>query len=114
YRRSEMAQRTQPDAAAGAAIHDRTISVADESPIRAALVDHLPGANGRLATAASCLYTVAPDGDFVIDRMPGYPHVLIASPCSGHGFKFAPVIGEILADLVTKSAQRREIDRVSL
>ena len=93
---------------------DRTISVADEGLIRAALVDHLPGANGRLAAAASCLYTVAPDGDFVIDRLSGHPHVLIASPCSGHGFKFAPVIGEILADLVTKGAQRYEIGRFSL
>ena len=93
---------------------DRTISVADEGLIRAALVDHLPGANGRLAAAASCLYTVAPDGDFVIDRLPGHPHVLIASPCSGHGFKFAPVVGEILADLVTKSAQSYEIGRFSL
>jgi len=93
---------------------DRTISIADESLIRAALVDHLPGANGRLAAAATCLYTVAPDGDFVIDRLSGHPHVLIASPCSGHGFKFAPVIGEILADLVTKGAQRYEIGRFAL
>ena len=53
-------------------------------------------------------------GDFVIDSLPGHPHVVIASPCSGHGFKFAPVIGEIVADLVTKSAQRHEIGRFSL
>jgi sarcosine oxidase len=93
---------------------NRTISIADESVIRAALFDHLPGANGRLARAATCLYTVAPDGDFVIDHLPGLPHVLIASPCSGHGFKFAPVIGEILADLVAKGSQRHEIGRFSL
>ena len=93
---------------------NRMISIADESVIRAALSDHLPGANGRLARAATCLYTVAPDGDFVIDHLPGLPHVLIASPCSGHGFKFAPVIGEILADLVAKGAQRHEIGRFSL
>jgi sarcosine oxidase len=93
---------------------DRTISIGDESLIRAALIDHLPGANGHRAAATSCLYTVAPDGDFVVDSMPGHPHVLIASPCSGHGFKFAPVIGEILADLLTKSAQRHDIDRFSL
>jgi len=93
---------------------DRTISIADEGLIRAALVDHLPGANGHRTAAASCLYTVAPDGDFVVDTLPGHPHVLIASPCSGHGFKFAPVVGEILADLATKSAQRHEISRFSL
>lgn len=94
--------------------YDRRISTADENLVRAALVDHLPGANGRLARVATCLYTVAPDGDFVIDSLPGHPHVLIASPCSGHGFKFAPVIGEILADLVAKGAQRHEIGRFSL
>src|SRR5262245_49254312 len=93
---------------------NRTISIADESLVRAALVHHLPGANGRLARAATCLYTVAPDGDFIIDHLPGLPHVLIASPCSGHGFKFAPVIGEVLADLVTKREQRHEIGRFSL
>jgi sarcosine oxidase len=93
---------------------DRTISIADENVIRAALVDHLPSANARLSAAASCLYTVAPDGDFVIDSLPGHSHVVIASPCSGHGFKFAPVIGEILADLVTKCAQRHEIGRFSM
>jgi len=93
---------------------DRTVSITDENVIRAALLDHLPGANVRLARAASCLYTVAPDGDFVIDSLPGHPHVVIASPCSGHGFKFAPVIGEILADLVTKCPQRHEIGRFAL
>ena len=93
---------------------DRTISITDESLIRAALIDHLPAANGRRLMAATCLYTVAPDGNFVIDSLPGYPHVVIASPCSGHGFKFAPVIGEILADLVTACAPRHEIGRFSL
>ena len=93
---------------------DRTISITDESLIRAALIDHLPAANGRRLMAATCLYTVAPDGNFVIDSLPGYPHVVIASPCSGHGFKFAPVIGEILADLATACAPRHEIGRFSL
>jgi len=93
---------------------DRTISSIDESLIRPALVDHLPAANGRQLTAATCLYTVTPDGDFIIDSLPGYPHVVIASPCSGHGFKFAPVIGEILSDLVTKCHPHHEIGRFSL
>ena len=42
---------------------------------------------------------MTPDHDFIIDRLPGAPNIIVASPCSGHGFKFAPVIGEILADL---------------
>lgn len=94
--------------------YDRTVSAADERLIRAALCEHLPAANGRQLAAATCLYTVAPDGDFVIDSLPGYPHVVVASPCSGHGFKFAPVVGEILADLATRGVTHHEIGRFSL
>jgi sarcosine oxidase len=79
--------------------YERRISAADEDMIRAAVAAHIPGANGRLLTAKTCLYTVTPDGDFIIDRMRDAPNVIVASPCSGHGFKFAPVIGEILANL---------------
>jgi sarcosine oxidase len=94
--------------------HDRAVSGADEALIRAALADHLPAANGRLRDGETCLYTVTPDGDFVIDRLPGYPQLIVASPCSGHGFKFAPVIGEILADLAINGATRHNIARFSL
>jgi sarcosine oxidase len=50
--------------------------------------------------AASCLYTDTPDLRFVIDFLPGMPQVLVSSPCSGHGFKFASAIGELQAQLV--------------
>jgi len=93
---------------------DRTVSIADESLIRSALADHLPDASGRRVKAATCLYTVTPDGDFILDSLPGYPHIVVASPCSGHGFKLAPVIGEILADLVTRCEPKHEIGRFSL
>jgi sarcosine oxidase len=60
----------------------------------------LPGAGGPARTAAVCLYTNTPDFHFLIDTHPNHPHVLIASPCSGHGFKFAGVLGEVLSDLL--------------
>ncbi|HYY38119.1 MAG TPA: N-methyl-L-tryptophan oxidase [Xanthobacteraceae bacterium] len=94
--------------------YDRTVSAEDEALIRAALADHLPAANGRLIAAKTCLYTMAPDGHFVIDRLPGAPNIIVASPCSGHGFKFAPVIGEILADLAIRGATAHDIARFSL
>jgi sarcosine oxidase len=94
--------------------YDRALAPADEALIRAALADHVPAANGRLIDAQTCLYTVAPDGDFVIDRLPGFPQVIVASPCSGHGFKFAPAIGEILADLATTGTTGHDISRFSL
>ena len=94
--------------------YDRTVSAADENLIRAALAEHLPDANGPLAAAKTCLYTMTPDGDFVLDRVPGAPQIVVASPCSGHGFKFAPVIGEILADLAAKGETRHDISRFRL
>lgn len=62
----------------------------------------LPEADGSFRSAATCLYTNLPDEHFWIDRHPRHDNVLIASPCSGHGFKFASVIGEVLADLATR------------
>lgn len=61
----------------------------------------LPDAAGTLRASAVCLYTNTPDEHFWIDHHPAHPNVIIASPCSGHGFKFASAIGEILADLAT-------------
>jgi sarcosine oxidase len=110
----KVAKHHHHDEAVDPDAYDRTVSTADENLIRSVLADHLPDANGRRVKAATCLYTVTPDGDFIIDSLPGYPHVVVASPCSGHGFKFAPVIGEILADLVTRSEPKHEIDRFSL
>jgi sarcosine oxidase len=46
------------------------------------------------------MYTNTPDEHFILDFHPGHPQVLIASPCSGHGFKFSPVIGEIASALL--------------
>jgi sarcosine oxidase len=94
--------------------YDRSVSAADEAMIRAAVAEHIPTANGKLVTARTCLYTVTPDGDFIIDRMPRAPDIIVASPCSGHGFKFAPVIGEILADLALAGATRHDISRFRL
>jgi sarcosine oxidase len=54
---------------------------------------------------------VTPDRDFILDRLPYAPNILVASPCSGHGFKFAPVVGEILADMATSSATQHDISR---
>ena len=71
-------------------------------------------ADGPLIAAKTCLYTMTPDGDFIVDRLPDYPQIVVASPCSGHGFKFAPLIGEILADLATTGATAHDISRFRL
>jgi sarcosine oxidase len=66
----------------------------------------LPAADGALRSAAVCTYTNTPDEHFWIDRHPDHASVLIASPCSGHGFKFSSVIGEALADLLMEGRPR--------
>jgi sarcosine oxidase len=94
--------------------YNRAVSAADEAAIRMVLKAHVPDADGRLIAAKTCLYTMTPDGDFILDRLPDYPQITIASPCSGHGFKFAPVIGEILADLAVAGRTAHDISRFSL
>lgn len=73
----------------------------DEAAMRRLVERYLPAAAGKLREARVCLYTNTPDHHFLIDVHPDHPQVVLASPCSGHGFKFASVIGEILADLAT-------------
>ena len=60
---------------------------------------HLPAADGPRTDASVCLYTLSPDRHFVIDRHPEFANVVIAGGFSGHGFKFAPIVGELVADL---------------
>jgi sarcosine oxidase len=59
----------------------------------------MPAADGPLLSMRICLYTNSPDGHFIVDRHPVHERVTIACGFSGHGFKFAPVIGQALADL---------------
>lgn len=69
--------------------------------IRGATDGFLPCAAGAVTAGSTCLYTMSPDGHFVVDRLPGCRSVFVACGFSGHGFKFMPVIGEALADLAT-------------
>jgi sarcosine oxidase len=62
----------------------------------------VPAGRGPVIESAVCMYTNTPDEDFVLDRHPDDSRVLVASPCSGHGFKFSAAIGEILVDLATE------------
>jgi monomeric sarcosine oxidase len=61
----------------------------------------LPGVTSRVMKSAVCLYAMTPDTDFIVDRHPLLPQVAIGAGFSGHGFKFAPAIGELLGELIT-------------
>jgi sarcosine oxidase len=71
----------------------------DTFALRRGLRAFFPDADGPVLSLRACMFTNTPDEHFIIDSLPGVPEVIVASPCSGHGFKFASVIGEILADL---------------
>ncbi len=80
---------------------NREARLEEVEAMRAIVRRFLPYADGPLRSAVVCMYTNTPDSHFFLDRHPAHPRVLIASPCSGHGFKFSSVIGEVIADLVT-------------
>jgi len=85
---------------------DREPNATDEERVRSWLRRRMPLANGERRRAQVCLYTNSPDGHFIIDRD---GPVTYASACSGHGFKFASAVGEILADLTIAGRSSRDI-----
>ena len=93
---------------------DRGLRDEDEEAIRGLVRRFFPAGDGELREAAVCLYTNTPDEHFVIDALPEDERVIVASPCSGHGFKFAPAIGEVLADLATGRRPRFDLAPFSL
>lgn len=88
---------------------DRDVSAEEVDDIRGLVRRFVPRADGALRRSAVCLYTNTPDEHFWIDRHPAHANVLIVSPCSGHGFKFSGVIGEIVADWVTEGGSRFDL-----
>jgi sarcosine oxidase len=71
----------------------------EKAALRAILQRYVPAAAGEVHRTSLCVYTRSPDEHFVIGPHPEAPQIVLASPCSGHGFKFASIIGEILAEL---------------
>ena len=93
---------------------NREADLADEAPLREATARYFPAANGPTMALRTCIFTNTPDEHFILDTLPGYPQIVIASPCSGHGFKFASVIGEILADLAHRGETEHDISLLRL
>lgn len=79
---------------------DRTVHAGDLAPLTRFLAEFLPAGRGEFVHAAVCLYTSTPSTDFVIDHVQGDRRVWVAGGFSGHGFKFAPAVGELLAEAV--------------
>jgi len=94
---------------------ERTVSHDEVEEMYEQHVRHrLPALSGRCVKAVVCLYTVTPDSRFLIDRLPSSPNVVVASPCSGHGFKHSAAIGESLAQLATRGESTIDLSRFAL
>ena len=94
---------------------DRAVDISrDIEPIARALEEWMPGAAGTFLEAKPCMYTLTPDEHFVVDRHPDHAKLIVCGGFSGHGFKFAPVMGEIAADLALDGGTRHSISFLSL
>ena len=93
----------------------REPDAADEKLLRDFGVRYFPEGSGATMALRTCMFTNTPDEHFIIDQHPAHRQVVLASPCSGHGYKFCSVVGEILADLATgDGATRHAIDFLRL
>jgi sarcosine oxidase len=86
------------------------VTAADESVLRECTGRYFPDADGPTLSLKTCLFTNTPDEHFIIDAYPGLPQVIVASPCSGHGFKFASAIGSVVADLALDGGTDHDLE----
>ena len=94
---------TQPDTV------NREVAAEEIERMRGLLRQYMPAAEGRLRATAVCLYTNTPDEHFILDRHPQHSQVVLASPCSGHGFKFSSAIGEVAATMLRDEEPRFDL-----
>ncbi len=88
---------------------DPVIAQEDEDRIARMFARYMPDVGGPATRMMTCMYTRTADGHFLLDRSPRDPRVILASPCSGHGFKFVSLLGKVLADLVEEREPEEDI-----
>jgi sarcosine oxidase len=89
---------------------DREVHDGDRRKVEAFVAEALPGLRPQVVTAAVCMYSNTPDRHFLVGPVPGYDNVTVLGGFSGHGFKFASVLGDIAADLATQGRTSRPIE----
>jgi sarcosine oxidase len=85
-----------------------------QSMFKDCIQDRLPGISNICESAVSCLYTTTPDSNFVIDFYPGNDRIVIASACSGHGFKHSAAVGEVVSELILYGRSKIDISNFSI
>lgn len=92
----------------------REIDQSEIDLLRGALDQYMPGAGGPIIRTLTCMYTLTPDEHFIIDHYPGHPNVVFGCGFSGHGFKFASVMGEVLTDLAVEGRTEYPVGFLSM
>jgi len=92
----------------------REVAPEEEASFRSVIDRFMPAAAGPTVKTCVCMYTNSPDSHFIIDKHPEHSNVVFGCGFSGHGFKFAPVIGEALADLAVGGATKLPIEFLSM
>lgn len=92
---------------------DREVGDEEVKFIRGYLDRYVPALNGRLLQARTCMYTNTPDLNFAISAHPSHPQIIVVAGFSGHGYKMASVVGEILTDLATGGSTSHPTDLFS-
>jgi len=94
---------------------DRAVSEEEKQTMYAEYIrGRLPGLSSQCDATVSCLYTTTPDANFVIDFLPGNDQIIVASPCSGHGFKHSAAIGEVISELLLAGKSKIDISNFSM
>ncbi|MBT5435402.1 MAG: N-methyl-L-tryptophan oxidase [Rhodospirillaceae bacterium] len=107
-----VARHDRGDVCTPESVH-RDVTQADHDEASHFFKTYIPGAAGPVTKSSVCLYTMTPDNHFIVDRHPGFARLAYAAGFCGHGFKFAPVIGESLADLALDGATANPIGFLS-
>ena len=92
----------------------RNVQESDREAARGFAARRFPDLSSEVVYEKVCLYTNTPDEDFIVDEIPGLPNALLLSACSGHGFKFMPLIGEIATGWVLDRPIRYDLTRFQL
>lgn len=93
---------------------DRSVHDSDLGPVARFIQAYLPSVTTHVVKNSTCMYTMTPDEQFIVDLHPDHPNVVIAAGFSGHGFKFAPIIGSVAADLAERGGTNEPIDFLSV
>jgi len=88
----------------------REPTLAETARLRSLMARYVPAASGPALKTHTCVYTKSPDEHFVLGLHPVAPNIVLASPCSGHGFKFTSLFGEVLADLALEKTTSTGIE----